>query len=82
MELLTNPWFIVFTALNIVATIYLAIKFYYRAKEEPTLFEKLRASGICPTLRTPPKPSDLKDDGKNNEPLTKKENTPIEKTPV
>jgi hypothetical protein len=60
MELFTNPWFIVFTALNIVALIYLAIKFHYKTKKEPLLFEKLRASGIHPTLRTPPKSSDLK----------------------
>jgi hypothetical protein len=66
MELFTNPWFIVFTGINILATIYLAIKFYYRTKDDPTLFEKLRASGICPTLRTPPKPSDLKGDNTNN----------------
>ena len=50
MELFTNPWFIVFTLINIIATVYLAIKFYYRTKDEPTLFERLRNSGICPTL--------------------------------
>jgi hypothetical protein len=66
MELFTNPWFIVFTLINIIATVYLAIKFYYRTKDEPTLFEKLRASGICPTLRTPPKSSDLKGDNTSN----------------
>ena len=54
MEFLTNPWFILFTVLNIVAMIYLAIKFYYKTKNEPTLLEKLRASGIHPTLRKPP----------------------------
>ncbi len=68
MELLTNPWFIVVTAINIAATIYLAIKFYYRSKEEPTLFEKLRATGIFPTVRKPPKPSDLKCNKENNNP--------------
>jgi hypothetical protein len=68
MELFTNPWFILFTLINIIATFYLAIKFYYRTKDEPTLFEKLRDSGICPTLRTPPKPSDLKGgDTSNNQ---------------
>ena len=70
MELFTNPWFIVFTLINIIATVYLAIKFYYRTKDEPTLFEKLRASGICPTLRKPPNPDDLKggDTSNNNNP--------------
>jgi hypothetical protein len=68
MELLTNPWFIVFTIINILATIYLAIRFYYRTKDEPTLFEKLRASGIFPTIRIPPKPDDLKGgDTSNNQ---------------
>ncbi len=68
MELLTNPWFIIFTAINIVATIYLAIKFYYRyKKDEPTPYEKLRNAGIHPTIRKSPKPSDLKgDDIKEN----------------
>lgn len=60
MELLTNPWFIVFTGINIAVLIYLAIKFYYNAKEKPLLFERLRAQGIHPTIQKPPKPSDLK----------------------
>ncbi|MBA3010041.1 MAG: hypothetical protein FP812_07370 [Desulfobacula sp.] len=59
MELLTNPWFIVFTGINIAALIYLAIKFRYKSKKEPLLFEKLRDAGIFPTLRIPPKSSDL-----------------------
>jgi hypothetical protein len=68
MELFTNPWFIVFTLINIIATVYLAIKFYYRTKDEPTLFERLRNSGICPTLRKPPRSSDLKGgDTSNNQ---------------
>jgi hypothetical protein len=46
MQFLSNPWFIIFTAINIIATIYLAIKFYYRTKEEPPLFERLRNSSI------------------------------------
>jgi len=60
MELLTNPWFIVFTALNILALIYLAIKFRYKSKKKVLLFEKLRKAGIHPTIRKPPKASDLK----------------------
>ena len=31
-----------------------------RKEDDPTLLEKLRNSGINPTIRTPPKPSDLK----------------------
>jgi hypothetical protein len=46
MEIFTNPWFIIFTAINIIATIYLAIKFYYRTKEEPPLFDRLQSSSI------------------------------------
>jgi hypothetical protein len=60
MELLSNPWFIIITAINIIATIYLAIKFYYRNKEEPTLYEKLRNAGIHTTIRKHTKPSDSK----------------------
>jgi hypothetical protein len=65
MELFTNPWFILFTLINIIATIYLAIKFRYKSKNEPTLLEKLRASGIHPTLRNPP---DLKGEDSSNNP--------------
>ena len=82
MELLTNPWFIVFTALNILALIYLAIKFRYKSKKKVLLFEKLRAAGIHPTIRKPPKASDLKENDTNNEPINKKGNTPIEETSV
>ena len=82
MELLTNPWFIVFTVLNILVLIYLAIKFRYKSKKKVLLFEKLRKAGIHPTIRKPPKASDLKENNTNNEPLNKKGNTPIEKTPV
>ena len=67
MELFTNPWFIIFTAINIIATIYLAIKFYYRyKKDEPSLYEKLRNAGIHPTLRKPIKENDLKGGNTNN----------------
>jgi hypothetical protein len=65
MQLLSNPWFIVCTAINILATIYLAIKFYYRTKEEPTLFEKLRDLGILPTFRKPPKKNISKNEDTN-----------------
>jgi len=54
MQLLSNPWFIIFTVINIIATIYLAIKFYYRTKEEPPLFDRLRASSIF-TAKKPSK---------------------------
>ena len=66
MELLTNPWFIVFTVINIIATVYLAIKFYYRTKDEPTLFEKIRSAGIFPTIRKPINPDDLKGGNTSN----------------
>jgi len=67
MQLLSNPWFIIFTIINIIATIYLAIKFYYRYnKDEPTLYEKLRNAGIHPTIRKPPKPSNLQEDNTSN----------------
>jgi hypothetical protein len=62
MELLTNPWFIIFTALNILALIYFAIKFYNETKDKPLLFEKLRDQGINLTVRTPQQPSDQKGD--------------------
>jgi hypothetical protein len=61
MELFTNPWFIVFTGLNIIAMVYLAIKFYYKnKKEEPLLFDRLRDADVHITIRTPPKSPDLK----------------------
>jgi hypothetical protein len=68
MELFTNPWFIIFTALNIIAMVYLAIKFYYKnKKEEPLLFDRLKDADVHITIRTPPKTSDLKgDDTKEN----------------
>jgi len=60
MDFLTNPWFIAITIINILALIYLAIKFHYNPKNKPLLFERLRDAGIHPTIRTPQKPSDLK----------------------
>jgi hypothetical protein len=62
MNFLTNSWFILFTVINICALIYLAIKYYCKDKNEPTLIEKLRTAGIFPTIRKPPKASDLKED--------------------
>ena len=60
MEFLTNPWFLTITLINILALIYLAIKFRYKTKEEPLLFERLRDADVHITIRTPPKSSDLK----------------------
>ncbi len=68
MELLTNPWFIIFTALNILALIYFAIKFYNESKDKPLLFEKLRDQGINLTVRTPPDLSQQKEDETNCNP--------------
>ncbi len=72
MEFLTNPWFILFNVLNILALIYLAIKFHYKTKKKLPLFEKIRSAGIFPTIRKPPKPSDLKGGDPENTPNTKK----------
>jgi hypothetical protein len=67
MDFLTNPWFILITVINILALIYLTIKFRYKIKEEPLLFERLRDADVHITIRTPPKSSDLKgDDTKEN----------------
>ena len=41
--------------------------FFYRRYKKP-IFEKLRNFGIHPTIRKPPKPSDLKEDDTNNNP--------------
>ena len=72
MDFLTNPWFIAITIINILALIYLAIKFHYNPKNKPLLFERLRDAGIHPTIRKPQKPSDLKesepDCNQNNNP--------------
>jgi len=69
MELFTNPWFIVFTGLNILGLIYLAIKFYHNDKKEPLLFDRLKDADVHITIRTPPKQSDLKgcDTKENND---------------
>jgi hypothetical protein len=60
MELFTNPWFIGFTVINIIAMIYLGIKFYYKNKKEPLLFDRLKDADVHITIRTPPKPSNVK----------------------
>ena len=68
MELLTNPWFIVFNAVNIIGLIYLVIKYRCKYKHKPTLYKKLRNVGIHPTLRKPIKENDLKGGNTNNNP--------------
>jgi hypothetical protein len=60
MDFISNPWFLAITTINILALIYLAIKFRYKTKEEPLLFERLREADVHITIKTPPKPSDLK----------------------
>jgi len=45
--------------------IYYAKNLLLRKEDEPTLLEKLRNSGIHPTIRKPPKSSDLKGEDKN-----------------
>lgn len=70
MDFLINPWFLAITVMNILALIYLAIKFRYKTKKEPLLFERLRDAGIHHTIRKPPKPSDLKGGDPENTPNT------------
>jgi len=45
--------------------IYFTKNLLLRKEDDPTLLEKLRNSGIHPTIRKPPKSSDLKGDDKN-----------------
>ena len=61
MLTLTNPWYILIMFAIVAFVIYYAKNLLLR-KEETTLIEKLRAAGIFPTIRKPPKPSDLKED--------------------
>lgn len=59
-EILTNPWFIGFTVINIVGMVFLGIKFYHKyKKEKPLLFERLRDADINITIRKPIQQSDL-----------------------
>ncbi len=64
MEFLTtNPWFIVFTVINIGAIIFLSIMFYYKSKTyEPMSFDRLRDVDVNITIKTSPKQSDFKGD--------------------
>ena len=65
---LTNPWYILIMFAIVAFVIYFAKNLLLRKKDDSTLLEKLRNSGIHPTIRTPPKPSDLKgDDTSNNQ---------------
>jgi len=43
-----------------------AIKIYYKIKNEPSLYERLRNAGIHPTIRMPPKHSDQKEEEPNS----------------
>lgn len=67
MLTLTNPWYILIMFAIVAFVIYFAKNILLRKEDDPTLLEKLRNSEINPTIRTPPKPSDLKgDDPENN----------------
>ena len=66
MEFISSPWFLIFIVLSIVAVIYFAIKFFNRTRKEVLFYEKLRSAGIFPTIRKPPKPSDLKEHESEN----------------
>jgi hypothetical protein len=46
--------------------IYYAQNLYLKKEDKPSLMEKLRNSGIHPTIRKPPKSSDLKGKDQNN----------------
>jgi hypothetical protein len=60
MLTITNPWYILIMFAIVAFVIYFAKNILLRKEDDPTLLEKLRNSGINPTIRTPPKPSDLK----------------------
>jgi hypothetical protein len=49
----------------IAFVIYFAKNIYLKKEDDPTLLEKLRDSGIHPTIRKPPKTSDLEGDNNN-----------------
>ena len=65
MLTLTNPWYILIMFAIVALVIYYAKNLLLRKKDDPTLLEKLRNSGIHPTIRKPPKSSDLKGEDKN-----------------
>ena len=65
MLTLTNPWYILIMFAIVAFVIYFAKNLLLKKEDDPTLFEKLRNSGIHPTIRKPPKPSDLKEENKN-----------------
>ena len=68
MLTLTNPWYILIMFAIVALVIYFAKNLLLRKKDDPTFFEKLRASGIHPTLRKPINPDDLKGgDTSNNQ---------------
>jgi hypothetical protein len=60
MLTLTNPWYILIMFAIVAFVIYFAKNLLLRKEDGHTLLEKLRTSGINPTIRTPPKQSDLK----------------------
>ncbi len=54
MQFFTNPWFIIFNVLNLIALIFLATRFYRHKRDEPTLFDKLKNSSINPANQKKP----------------------------
>jgi len=54
MQLLTNPWFIIFSMLTLIVLIYLAIRLYRYKKNKSTLFEELKKSSINPANEKKP----------------------------
>ncbi|MFH2060494.1 MAG: hypothetical protein ABIJ59_16545 [Pseudomonadota bacterium] len=63
MELFTNPWFIVFTGINIAVMIFLAIKFYRKnKKDDRLLFDRLKDAEINISIKKPIHSSDLNEE--------------------
>ena len=66
MLTLTNPWYIFIMFVIVAVVIYFAKNLLLRKEDGPTLFEKLRNSGIHPTIRKPINPDNLKGDDTSN----------------
>lgn len=66
MNFITNPWFILFTVLNILFMIYFGIKLYHKPEKPFSLLKKLHEQGIFPTLRKPFKPPQEEEPEENN----------------
>jgi hypothetical protein len=72
MDLISNPWFIVFTALNILITIIIGIRFIrvHKKKNKYSFIDLLTKQGISPNIRC--KKSQYPDNDSNNKDTPKK----------